>query len=166
MKQAAAGFLVALVALSPVPAVALSCSEYSIRAAYWSYEWRDEPYLLAYGSFSEIRRAFPGDRKRAHIFQARFSGHTASRRAFDQEFKAQVLLDFREAAMITGDPGLPEGLSKHFSGETGLIWLEKTLEGYSARHNLCWPLVDTDPASVKPALQCLRGGHCPKPKNE
>ena len=28
---------------------------------------------------------------------------------------------------------------------------------------LCQPLIDTDPASVTAALQCLAGGYCPPP---
>ena len=152
-----------LAALLPLQALALSCAEYTIRGAFWSYQHREETYVLVRGEFLEVQPAFPGDKARADWFRARVSGHTASRKAFDQPFEAEVMADFSDATMITGDIGLSAERASKLAGTVGLIWLCKTETGYEAQDSLCWPLVDTDPANVKPALRCLRGGYCPRP---
>ena len=163
MRFGLAGSALVLAALLPLKAVALDCVEYSIRRAFWSYQHREGTYLLVRGEFLDVRPAFPGDKARADWFRARVSGHTASRKAFDLPLKADVMLNFTDVTMITGDIGLSAERASELAGTVGLIWLRKTETGYEAEDSLCWPLIDTDPASVKPALRCLRGGYCPRP---
>ena len=164
MRLGLAGPVLVLAALLPLQAVALSCVEYSIRGAFWSHQHREGTYLLVRGEFLDIRPAFPGDKTRADWFRVRVSGHTASRKAFDQPFEADVMADFSDATVITGDIRLSAERASELAGMVGLIWLRKTETGYEAKDSLCWPLVDTDPASVKPALRCLRGSYCPRPR--
>ena len=163
MRVGLAGTVLVLAALLPLPALALSCVEYTIRGAFWSYQHREETYLLVRGEFLDVRPAFPGDKARADWFRARVSGHTASRKAFDQPFEAEVMADFSHITNFTGDIRLSAERASEVAGMVGLIWLRKTETGYEAEDSLCWPLVDTDPANVEPALQCLSGGYCPGP---
>jgi hypothetical protein len=158
-------------ALAPTQPLALSCNEYSIRHAYWSYQEATETYMLVLGSFADPRPAFPGDNSRADIFIARFIGQKASRRGFDQPFETDVTLflpdltiafEADEAGNLISDYD-PAEYVKKLMGEAGLIWLEQTAEGYQAEHGLCWPLIDSDPESVQPALDCLAGRSCPIP---
>ncbi|MBN8629954.1 MAG: hypothetical protein J0L76_03755 [Rhodobacterales bacterium] len=164
MKQAAAGLLAALMALSPVPAVALSCEEYSIRDAYWRYQAAEETYVLVFGAFLDLKKTrakaegYPGG---AEVWTAKFTGHGFSRRAFDKPFETGVTLIFPDFSDIAGGYNTAD-LADWLPGKRGLVWLKKTAAGYQLAAGLCQPLLDTKAANVKPALQCLRGGYCPK----
>jgi hypothetical protein len=169
MRFGLSGSVLVLAALLPIEAAALSleCAEYDIRTAFWEYQNDEETYLLVQGEFLDVKPAFPDDLSQADKFQARFSGYRASRRAFDRPFEADVILDFSFVAVFLEDPPSANDIARLASevsevkGLNGLIWLVQTEAGYKAREGWCWPLIDTDPASVNPALQCLRGGICP-----
>ena len=153
--------LVVLAALQPTMAAALECIEYDIRTAYHEYASKPERYTLVFGQLDDFRRAFPADSAQPYIYVARFTGLGASRRAFDRAFQTDVTVDFSELR-LTGETGMDPASAEELTVGTGLVWLEQTDKGYSAAYSLCWPIVDTDPASVKSALRCLRGGFCPK----
>jgi hypothetical protein len=164
MRNGLSGSILMLATLLPREAAALDCVVYDIKTAYHEFADNPESYLLVFGRMENLRPAFPGDTRRADDYAARFTGFTASPRAFDRPFQADVAVDFSQLSLLTGETGLAPEAAAEVDGQDGLIWLEVTDTGYRARYNLCWPLVDTDPASVKPALRCLRGGHCPTPQ--
>jgi hypothetical protein len=158
----------ALVAV-PLPAAAFECSEYSIQSSYWWHKEQAQVYVLANGGFTDLKRiktvasrttqdAFKPGRA---IYSARFEGFRASLRAFDQPFTAQVTLVFPDYSFIGGGYDT-SSYAGRLAGSSGLVWLQEDGSGYQVTADLCLPLIDTDPASVKPALRCLRGGHCPK----
>lgn len=158
----------ALVAV-PLPAASLECDEYSIQSSYWWHKEQAEVYILANGSFTQLKRiktvasrstadAFEPGRA---IYSARFEGFRASRRAFDQPFTAEVTLVFPDYSFIGGGYDT-SSYAERLAGTSGLVWLQEDGSGYQVTADLCTPLIDTDPASVKPALRCLRGGQCQK----
>lgn len=158
----------ALVAV-PLPAAALECDEYSIQSTYWWYKERAEVYVLAQGAFTDLK-LIKAVRSRAtanefepgqEIYSARFEGFRASRRAFDQPFTAEVTLVFPDFSFIGGGYDT-SAAAERLAGVSGLVWLQQDGSRYQLSAELCLPVIDTDPASVKPALRCLRGGHCPK----
>lgn len=155
--------------LTPGTALALTCEQYSIRNAYWLYSDRAETFVLAQGAFTELklvekvatRSTADATEPGRTVYSARFEGFRASRRAFDQPFTAEVTLVFRDFSFIGGGydtAAAAEGLA----GTFGLVWLQENGSGYQVAADLCLPLIDTDPASVKPALRCLSGGYCPR----
>jgi hypothetical protein len=155
--------------LAPGAAQALSCLEYSIQGAYWDHQARGETYILAEGAFSDLRKTdaagvdlsavFGG--ATAEVWAASFTGFTASTRAFDQPFAAEVVLILPDYSLIGGgydSAAAVDGLA----GQSGLVWLQDTGDEYRLVAELCAPLIDTDPASLDPALRCLAGGYCPQ----
>lgn len=170
MKQATAGILAALVALSPVPAVALEC-EYnsSFQSDYWWHKEAAETYILVRGAFTDIKLigefetadTRDGIQVGRKVFSAKFDGFRASRRAFDQPFSTAVTLVFPDFSFV-GGTGDDSWQVKDLPGTTGLVWMLQTDKGYEVEDGPCSDIMDTDPASVKPALRCLRGGYCPK----
>lgn len=165
MRGLLAGLAMALV---PGSAVALSCEEYSIESAYWYHARQEASYVLALGAFGEltlierVATRDTGDDYQAGVtvYSARFEGFTASRRAFDQPFEAEVRLVFPDFSIFGGGHD-SAAAAESLAGITGLVWLQKTEAGYQLTADLCAPQIDGDPASVKPALRCLRGGSCP-----
>jgi hypothetical protein len=153
--------LVVLAALLPKTVAALECIEYDIRTAYHEYAGKPESYTLVFGRLDGFRRAIPADSAQPYLYVARFTGFGASRRAFDRAFQTEVTIDFSELR-LTGETGMDPASAEELTVGTGLVWLKHTDKGYGATYSLCWPIVDTDPASVKSALRCLRGGYCPK----
>jgi hypothetical protein len=158
-------------ALASGMAAALSCADYSIRDAYWTHEASPETYLLVQGSFTNLTlveavataETDQGIAPGKTTYAARFTGFKPSARAFDQPFEAEVTLVFPDFSMIGG--GYDSALAVDgLPGLNGLVWLRDTGAGYALTAELCAPLIDTDPGSVKPALRCLAGGYCPKPK--
>jgi hypothetical protein len=96
------------------------------------------------------------------VWRAEFTGLLASRRAFDQPFNTGATLILPDFSVVGGGSDTSY-LVDYLSGKSGLVWLMRTNGGYRATAELCGDLVDADPAHVKPALRCLRGGSCPKP---
>ncbi len=95
------------------------------------------------------------------IWKAEFQGFKASRKAFDQPFETEVTLTFPDYSFLGGGSDSARMVDR-LVGQTGLTWLEKASEGYELTAKDCWPMIDTDPQSVKSALRCLNGGYCPK----
>ena len=164
-----AGLAGLMMILAPEVAFALSCEAYSIRSAYWFHANRAETFVLAQGTFSNLKLVEKVETKNTTeaiepgrtIYSARFDGFLASQQVFDQSFTAEVTLVFPDFSYIGGGydtAAAAEGLA----GTSGLVWLQETRSGYQVAAELCLPLIDTDPTSVKPALRCLRGGNCPK----
>lgn len=151
-----------LAGLTPLPALALSCAEYSIRDSYWYRDAQAASYVLVLGSLSDLVRTSATGPNGAEVWTARFQGHKASTRAFDQPFEAEVRLVFPDFSLIGGGYDTAAA-AEWLPGQTGLIWLKLTDGGHELTAELCQPLVDTDPASIKPALNCLAGRWCPKP---
>lgn len=153
----------------PLPAAALECLEYSIQSSYWWHKEQPETYILANGFFTDLKRIKAvGSRTTADTFvpgraihSARFEGFCASPRVFDQPCTAEVTLVFPDYSFIGGGYDTSFYLER-LAGTSGLVWLQEDGSVYRVTADLCTPLIDTDPASVKPALRCLRGGHCPK----
>lgn len=161
--------LAVLALMLPQVASALECLIPSIQRDYWWHKERPETYVLALGGFTELRRAPKAGVSHAEVdlqakikvWTARFSGFTASRHAFDQPFETEAILVFPNYSFIAGGADTAAEV-RTLPTQTGLVWLMKTERGYQATSGLCQGIVDTDPANVKPALRCLRGGHCPK----
>ncbi len=159
-----------LVALLPLRGMALECSDYSIRASYWSFKALPDTYQLVLGEFSNLRKVVEqeavvetggGIKDGFEIWEGKIKGFTASRSAFDQPFEAIVTLEFPEEYLMGGS--LPSsGELESLRDVTGLVWLKETEAGYSLTSGLCWPMIDPDPASVKKVLRCMNGGYCPK----
>lgn len=162
--------LAVALALLPVPARALECLEATIQRQYWWYKARPEAYVLALGRFTNItlvedvrsRETAEGWVEGRAVFQAEFEGFRASRRAFDQPFAIPARLVFPDYDYIAGG-SQSSGIVERLPEMTGLVWFRQTEAGYEATDGLCSPIIDVDPASVRPALRCRRGGHCPKP---
>jgi hypothetical protein len=170
MRGLQAGGAAFAMALQPGAAAALSCAEYSIRGAYWYHEESPKTFVLVQGAFSDLtlveasatETTYQEIRPGQAVYSARFQGFRASRRAFDQPFETEVTLVFPDFSMIGG--GYDSAAAVNWLPEqSGLVWLTQTEAGYSLTAELCAPVIDSDPESVKPALQCLRGGYCPKP---
>ncbi len=155
------GLLLLLLAL-PAPAAALSCLPWDIRAAYWRHADAAETYVLALGRFSALREPFHDRAKDVVIWQATFTGHRASARAFDRPFTAEVTIEDRLFTGIAGGERLPGELARGLPGLTGLVFLRQTPGGYVVTTALCEPVVDTDPTHVRPALDCLNRRSCPR----
>lgn len=164
-----AGIAALTVMLHPGAALALSCEAYSIRNAYWFHVDRAETYVLVQGAFADLKLVEKIASKTTAdaiepgrtVYSARFEGFGASPRAFDQPFTAEVTLVFPDFSFIGGGydtAAAAEGLA----GTSGLVWLQESGSGYQAAAELCLPLIDSDPASVKPALRCLSGRSCPR----
>ncbi len=159
-----------LAGLLPGPAAALSCAEYSVTDTYWYHTDRPETFVLALGTFQDFQlikatsaKALPQDASQGHsVYSARFEGFRASANAFDQPFSTEVTLAFPDFSAIGGGSDTAE-LAIMLPGMTGLVWLMETSRGYEATVELCTIFIDPDPASVKPALDCLGGRHCPRP---
>ncbi|MBL9051301.1 MAG: hypothetical protein JNK19_14415 [Tabrizicola sp.] len=168
MRIGLAGSFAILAALLPMHAVALECRDYSIQEAYWYYKSQPESYILVRGAFTDVRRK--GGSGAQPLLAARFIGHKASRRAFDQPFETEVILHLPDNSLniLVDENGNllsdydPIKRAQELLGVTGLIWFEQTAEGYKAEEGLCWPLIDSDPLSVKQALRCLNGRYCPE----
>ncbi len=52
-------------------------------------------------------------------------------------------------------------MAEELPGKNGLVWLLQTDQGYEVTPGPCSEVLDTNPASMKAALRCLRGGFCP-----
>lgn len=163
------GLAVLVLSMAPGAALALSCEAYSITNAYWFHADRAETYVLVQGAFADLKLVEKVASKTTAdaiepgrtVYSARFEGFGASARAFDQPFSAEVTLVFPDFSLIGGGydtAAAAEGLA----GTSGLVWLQEGGSGYQAAVELCQPLIDTDPASVKPALRCLAGRYCPR----
>lgn len=159
-----------MAATLPQPVKALECLIPSIQRDYWWHKERPETYVLVLGHFSDLKRSdksHAGDvdaspARDYGVWTAQFTGFRASRRAFDQPFAAEVTLIFPDFSFIAGGNDT-SGEVERLPGRIGLVWLKQVEDGYQARSGLCAEVIDIDPAHVKPALRCLRGGYCPKP---
>jgi hypothetical protein len=163
MRAAARLFAAAMLMLPASQAAALSCIAYDIREAFWRHADAPDTYLLAHGRFSELRDPFHDTQNDQVIWQATFVGNSASRRAFDQPFSAEVTITNRLFTGIAGGESTPDGLAQGLPGLEGLVFLRETLGGYVIETALCEPVIDTDPANVPRALDCLNGHRCARP---
>lgn len=158
-----------LAALLPEAATALSCAEYSISDTYWYHQERPETFVLAQGAFLDLEliEAMKSDYTKdpvqngRTVYSARFEGFLASAKGFDKAFSAPVTLIFPDFSLIGGGYDTA-AIADNLPGTTGLVWLMETDGFYQATAGLCDVFIDTDPASVKPALDCLSGRRCPK----
>lgn len=162
--------LAVMSALMPMPLRALECLEATIQRQYWLHKVQPETYLLALGRFSNLkllekvpsRETSEGWIEGRSVFQADFEGFSASRRAFDRPFTISAKLIFPDYDYIAGGSDTAF-MADRLPEKTGLVWFRQTDAGYQATAGLCSPIIDVDPASIKPALRCLRGGYCPNP---
>ena len=161
--------LAALFLSLPQGAVALQCVPTTVSQDYWWHQESEETFVLVHGAFSglDLREAAEtsyGDeemRPGRAVYSARFEGFLPSQRAFDQPFATDVTLVFPDYSHIGGGSDTARA-AETLPGQVGLVWLMQTDQGYEVTHGICSGIIDTDPASVKPALRCLRGGFCPK----
>ncbi|CAN1532671.1 hypothetical protein MCELHM10_01452 [Paracoccaceae bacterium] len=169
MRKILAFFCAAALALTVAPAIALECKEPSFSRGYWWYEEQPGTYVLALGSFSDLKlvEATPTEiteeemRAGRTVYSALFTGFRASTWAFDQPFTTNASLIFPDYGIYGGgydSVGQAEGLP----GTIGLVWFLQADQNFEATAELCDVIIDTDTANVKRALRCLRGGHCPK----
>ena len=164
-----AGTVALFASLLPGAAEALSCDEASVRDLYWYHEEQADSYVLVHGEFIEFQQTdvYTVDSDdiweptRFEVWRATFRGFSASQRAFDRAFEAEVTLTFPDNSFIAGASS-PEDILRWLPDEVGLVWLQKTTTGYELTAGLCSQLIDTDPASIRPALNCLAGRWCPK----
>lgn len=153
----------AMLALPASQAAALSCMEYSIRDAFWSHDAREGTYELVYGRFSALRDRRDDRANDQVVWRATFTGFRHSARAFNQPLVTEVTITDHLFTGIAGGESSPEALANWLPGQNGLVFLKQTLRGYTAETALCEPIVDTSPASIRPALDCLNRRNCPKP---
>jgi len=152
------------------PANALECLVHSVARDYWRHNESAETLVLALGRFTDIKLSrdevtvAPEVELNAkyEVWTAGFQGFLASRKAFDKPFEARVTLNVPDCSFIAGGSD-GSGEIERLPGKTGLVWLLQTPDGDQATSGLCDSIIDTDPANVKPALRCLRGGFCPNP---
>ncbi|QYK40296.1 MAG: hypothetical protein KF887_12765 [Paracoccaceae bacterium] len=163
MRALQSAVLALVVALIAAPAAALSCLEPDVRATFWRYSDRPETWLPAVGTFSDLRKLRHDRAKDRVLWTARFAGHSASSRGWDQPMDAEVTIVVPLFSGIAGGETDPDALARWLPGQTGLVWLERTPRGYAAVHELCEPFLDTDKANWKRALDCLRGRRCARP---
>lgn len=157
------GALALIVALAlPGPALALSCLPPDIRAAFWRHADAPDPYVLALGAFTDLRDPNYDMDADTVTWQATFAGHKASSRAFDQPFTSEVTIRDRLFSEIAGGGGDPLRLGQGLPGLTGLVFLRVTPGGHAVETALCETIIDTDPAHVEPALDCVNGRNCPR----
>jgi hypothetical protein len=169
MRGQVAAVLVASFALAG-PVSALECLVPSVERDYWWYQEQPGAFTLVYGQFSnlqliesvETRETSDGFQAGRLVFRADFTGFKPSRRAFDQPFSTRVTLVFPDESFIGGGFDT-SGHAEALPQKVGLVWLQQTASGYEASASSCSDIVDTDRASIKPALRCLRGSYCPKP---
>jgi hypothetical protein len=170
VKGSAVGLLAAMVAKAIGPAAALSCDDHDVRKAYWEHQEARESYLLVHGTLSNLRRTeaegvnlppIPLARG-VEVWSADIKGFRASPQAFDQPFEAEVTLIFPDYRGIGGGTDTAHAVN-WLPGETGLVWLRNSENGYQLMAGLCRPLIDTDPESMIPALDCVNGHNCPRP---
>lgn len=161
---------IAAAMLLPLPAAALECDyNYSIQRDYWWHKDQPETYVLVLGRFSNLdliesfktRETAEGIETGRQVFQADFAGFKASRRAFDQPFSTRVTLVFPDWSILGGGSD-SSWMAEELPEKAGLVWLMQTQVGYEITVGPCDSVIDTEPARVKPALRCLRGGYCPK----
>jgi hypothetical protein len=150
-------------AVAPGLARALACEEYSIQTAYWWHQESADRYVLALGQFSDLTFQRHDKAKDRVIWTARFTGHTASSRAFDKPFEAQVTITDNLYSAIEGSTPPIDRLSINLEKLRGLVFLKETAAGYTVATELCDPMIDTEPSHVRQALACLAGRRCPKP---
>jgi len=153
----------AMLALPSSQAAALSCMKYDIRQAWWAHVDAPQTYVLVRGSFSDLRDPHHDRANDQVIWRATFAGMKASARAFDQPFAAEVTITHHLFSVIAGGDGSPDALGQGLPGVEGLVFLRKTAGGHAIDTALCVPIIDTDPANVGPALDCLNGRRCPRP---
>jgi hypothetical protein len=150
--------------LLPVrPAFALLCEENSIQADFWAHQARPDTYVLVKGRFTELAFKRHEKAKDRVIWTAVFVGHSASSRAFDQPFSGKVTITDNLFSLIGGSSPQPDRLAVNLEKLEGLVFLKKVSGGYAISTELCHPMIDTDPADVRLALNCLAGRRCPKP---
>jgi hypothetical protein len=152
-----------LLALAASPAAALSCMEYDFRTAFWRHMDAPETYVLAWGRFGDLGPGRHDGARDTVTYRAPFSGMTASSRGFDQPFAAHVTITDRLHTGIAGADYPPDALARGLPGIVGLVFLHKTGKGYALETALCVPVIDTDPANRKRALDCLNGRRCARP---
>lgn len=158
------GALALILALAlPGPVLALSCQEPDIHRSWWQHADAPETYVLALGAFTDLRDPDYDMDADTVTWQATFAGHTASARGFDQPFATSVTIRDRLFSQIAGAGGDPLRLGRGLPGLTGLVFLRQTADGHALDTALCVPVIDTDPAHVGPALECLNGRRCPRP---
>ena len=155
--------LAALMALTAGPAAALSCVVYDIRAAFWQHQDRPEVFILAHGSFGPLDQRRYDKTNDTVIWRAIFTGHQAGSRAFDQPFSVKVTINNRLFTGIAGGETDPDALASWLPGQTGLVFLRQAEGGLALDIALCEPAIDTDPANVRRALDCLNRRRCPRP---
>ncbi|MGQ0566051.1 MAG: hypothetical protein ACT4OK_13415 [Gemmobacter sp.] len=155
--------LALLLSLAASPAAALSCLDYDLRSAFWRHMDRPETYVLAWGNFGDLG---PGRHDKAAdtvTYRAFFAGNTASSRGFDQPFGADVVITDRLFSGIAGGERPVDALARGLPGVVGLVFLRRTADGYTLETGLCEPVVDTDPANKRRAVDCLNGRRCARP---
>lgn len=154
--------------ISVPQAFALECEIVSVQSDYWWHKRSPDTYILVRGAFSDLKLVEAtetteiGDETRIghEVYSATFEGFRASRRAFDQPFSTEVTLIFVDFGFLGGGSD-SAWMAKKLSGTVGLVWLKETDHGYEVEPGPCdGGVLDTNPASVKPALRCLRGGYC------
>ena len=169
MRVGMAAFIAANLAMAGQVA-ALECLVSSVERDYWWYKEQPGTFALVYGQFSNLQLIESVETKETseefqvgrQVYLADFIGFKPSRRAFDQPFSTEVTLVFPDESFIGGGHDTSV-LAEALPRKVGLVWLREMGTGYEALASSCSEIVDTDPASIKPALRCLRGGHCPNP---
>jgi hypothetical protein len=163
MRRVFALIAAAMLALTGSQAAALSCMPFGIRDAYWRHADAPENYVLVHGRFSVLRDGRHDTAQDQVIWKATFTGMSASARAFDQPFSAEVTITDHLFTGIAGGDYPPDALAKGLPGLEGLVFLRETADGAAIETALCQPIIDTEPADIGPALDCLNHRNCPRP---
>ncbi len=151
-------------ALPARPVLALACEEYDIRQAFWRHADSVETYTLVYGSFSKLRRPHHDKAADTVTWRATFNGLSASDKAFDQLFISEVVITHHLFSLIDGGGGNPLAMGEGLPGVKGLVFLRKTSTGHALDTELCVPVVDTERAHLRQALDCMNFRRCARPE--
>ncbi|MGL5009836.1 MAG: hypothetical protein ACRC6I_08130 [Paracoccaceae bacterium] len=151
-------------AIAAPPAFALDCAVYDLTSAFWGYQNNPATFELVYGVVSDLHNPRHNRADDTVTWDATFTGFRASANAFDRPMLTELaIVDVLGTGIIESDPE-PMRMSEWVQREPGLIFLQQSGDGYSATSSFCWSMVDTDPANVALALDCLNGRRCPKPE--
>jgi hypothetical protein len=159
------GRLVCALALGmTTPALAFQCETPDFLRDFRARQAAAETYQVAYGRFTSygpLRHDVSAD---AMVSTARFKGYTASTSNFDQPFESAVMVVFPLYTGISQIAQTPDSIRPpSLAFPAGVVFLQKTEDGFRLDHNECVSFVYIDPAEIRQALNCVNGRNCPNP---
>ncbi|NNE51483.1 MAG: hypothetical protein HKN30_03675 [Sulfitobacter sp.] len=151
--------LILLLALAPVPALALSCLKPSVERSFNQYDEAAESYLIVHGRLTLDEGLLPktafgqGSPPKMTMIPGRLVGKSLSKAGFELPFERDVTL---EVACFGPWCGSLE------NGADVLAFVRKDQAGYAIDINPCGGAVFSAPHRklLKSVERCMRGGPC------